>query len=236
MADWWSMDKANQPPGMAASWETKLLSPRDGDVPTPILLCSVLDIRMSFPFPVKASGRSWNFCKSSVVEEDIPETWVHLVIALWLAGSREGCHQSQAFYIQALQCGIAILLLQTRCLPTSLPPPAPWLTAPLPHLASPSPEAPHPLPASMHCHSHVTSMLALWGKNGPVGYHPEMTNLGKVFWQEILADSEASRNHISGLPETGITQAFLRTTKGIINSRKISLPCGINKALHAMVY
>lgn len=205
------MDKANQPSGMAASWETSLLSPGDGDVPTPILPCSVLDIQTSFPFPVEASGRSWNFCKNSVVEEDIPESWAHLVTALWLAGSREGCHQSQAFYIQALQCGIAIPLLQNRCLPTSLPPPAPWLTAPLPHLASPRPETPHtptPHPASMHWHSHVTSMLALWDKNGPVGYHSAMIKLGKEFWQEILADSKSSRNRISRLPETGITQDF----------------------------
>lgn len=47
------MDKANQPSGMAASWETSLLSPGDGDVPTPILPCSVLDIQTSFPFPVR---------------------------------------------------------------------------------------------------------------------------------------------------------------------------------------
>lgn len=212
------MDKANQPSGMAASWETSLLSPGDGDVPTPILPCSVLNIQTSFPFPVEASGRSWNFCKNSVVREDIPETWAHLVTALWLAGSREGCHQGQAFYIQALQCGIAMPLLQTRCLPTPLPPPAPWLTAPLPHLASPCPEVPHSPPPHtlLQCLAiHVTSMLALWGENGPVGDRPAMITLGKEFWQEILADSKSSRNRSSRLPETGVTQDFLRRTKGI---------------------
>lgn len=92
MADWWSMDKASQPSGMTASWETGPSFFWDRDVPTRILTCNILNIQTSIFFSAEASGRCWGFGKNSVVEKDIPETEVHQVIASWSATSQEGCH------------------------------------------------------------------------------------------------------------------------------------------------